>query len=119
MAMRDHDRNSVLPTLVAAAPEVPTLHILSSVLDAAQAAIRLVWGENEAGELCAPPPYEQEAELARAVLARISELADAVRHYREAILWRVPDCHHRPDLMDRSLSDPRKQPLSEVDDQLF
>ena len=117
--MRDRGRDSVLPSLIACAPEIPTLHVLASVLDAAQAAIRNIWGEDESGELRAPPPYEQEAELARAVLQRIAELAVTVKRYHEAITWRIPDCELRPDLMDRSEQNPAEEVLPEVDDTIF
>lgn len=103
MNERHGPRGTVLSTLIACAPEIPTLHVLSSVLDAAQAAIRSIWGEDDSGEILGPPPYEQEAELARAVLAHITELAAAVSRYREAMLWRVPNDPLRRDFLDPSL----------------
>lgn len=97
MSEHDYPRRPALSSLIANAPEIPTLHVLSSVLDAAQAAIRSVWGEDEGGDLRGTPPYEQEAEIARAVLDQISALARAVNRYREAMLWRVPETHARRD----------------------
>lgn len=117
--MRDRGRDSVLPALIAHAPEIPTLHVLASVLDAAQAAIRNIWGEDEYGELRASPPYEQEAELARDMLQRIAELALTARRYHEAIIWRVPHFERQPDPMDRSAENPAEEVLPEVDDTLF
>jgi len=103
-------RDRLLPPHIAAAPEIPTLYVLAGALDAAQAAIRAVWGEDDTGGLHRPQPFEEEAELAQAVLDLIRDLGAAVRRYREAMLWRVPGDTFQPIDADGS------QELLDVDD---
>lgn len=114
----ERPRDLVLPAHISSAPEIPTLHVLVAALDAAQAAIRDIWGQDDRGEIRQPPPYEQEAELARAVLDHIQQLAASVCCYRDAMLWRVPNDEFETDPEDRCVN-PATQDLNELDDQLF